>query len=174
MRYILIVILASMVAVLSCSPPPQNAENNSDTQTEVTSTDNAEAIPAYEPGSWTEDWETAISAAQEMQRPILVNFTGSDWCVWCMRLKDEVFSQEEFQSYAKDNLIMLKLDFPREIKQSDELKKQNNDLLQEFGVQGFPTILLLNGEGKEIARTGYQRGGVSSYVKHLQQLLEQN
>jgi len=83
-----------------------------------------------------------------------------------------VFSQKEFQEYAKDNLVLLKVDFPQEIKQTAERKKQNQKLASQFRVRGYPTIVLLNAEGKEIARTGYRKGGAEKYVKHLKKLLD--
>lgn len=172
MRYILILILASMIAVLSCTPAPKTGENSEELQTEALETQSVGESESYEVGSWTQNWDQAISAAQEMERPILVNFTGSDWCVWCFRLRDEVFSQEDFQDYASKNLILLELDFPRKIAQSDAIKRQNANLQKQFGIQGFPTIILLNSEGKEINRTGYQKGGAANYVKHLQSLLQ--
>jgi protein disulfide-isomerase len=171
MRYILILILASMIAVLSCSPAPRAGENGDELQTEALTTDSSGESGSYEAGTWIQDWDKAIAAARKMQRPILVNFTGSDWCVWCFRLRDEVFSQENFQDYASKNLILLELDFPRKIAQSGAIRRQNANLQKQFGIQGFPTIILLNPEGKEINRTGYQKGGAANYVKHLQDLL---
>lgn len=167
MKYILIVVLVMMVAVLGCTPAPkENAP--ADQQIENTATD---TVDAYAPGSWTENWDLAIAASKELERPILVNFTGSDWCSWCIRLANEVFTKEEFIDYAAKNLVLLKLDYPRKMEQSASLKKQNDELLRQFGVQGFPTIILVNQEAKEIARTGYQQGGVVKYIEHLQELL---
>jgi len=169
MKYILIIILISMVAVLSCTPAPKSADT-------ADTAEAAEILPSvenedYQPGSWAENWDYAISAAIELERPILINFTGSDWCVWCIRLKDEVFSKAEFSEYAEKNLVLLTLDFPRNIAQSDELKQQNSTLQRQFGIQGFPTIVLIDPTAKEIARTGYRPGGAVEYVKHLEELL---
>ena len=83
-----------------------------------------------------------------------------------------MFSQKEFQKYAKDNLVLLKVDFPHEIKQIADRKKQNQKLAAQFQVRGFPTIVLLNAEGREIARTGYRKGGAAKYVEHLKELLD--
>jgi protein disulfide-isomerase len=120
---------------------------------------------------WGEDFEAAKAAAAKDTKPILVDFTGSDWCGWCIKLDKEVFSKKEFKDYAKDNLILLSLDFPHEKKQSSKLKKQNEALSKKFGVEGFPTVLLLDAEGKKIAETGYQEGGAAKYVEHLKGLL---
>jgi protein disulfide-isomerase len=125
----------------------------------------------YKPGEWITDYRQALKLSAETGNPILVNFTGSDWCIWCKRLSKEVFTEQAFIDYAKLNLILLKLDFPKTIQQPEALKMQNNELLRKFGVQGFPTIILMDKEGNEIARTGYQEGGAGLYVNHLKQLL---
>ncbi|MCB5271939.1 MAG: thioredoxin family protein [Candidatus Cloacimonetes bacterium] len=171
MRYILIMLLVSIVAVLGCTPaenPADNADSKAPEGSPLLATD----ATKYEVGAWTENWDLALAASKELKRPVLVNFTGSDWCSWCIKLVNEVFSKDEFQNYAKENLILLKLDFPKNIAQTEALKKQNNALQKQFGIQGFPTILLMDSDGKEINRTGYQQGGAAAYVKHLQTLLK--
>ena len=93
--------------------------------------------------NWTANLEKAIETAKAENKAVLVNFTGSDWCKWCFKLSDEVFSQDDFKEYADENLIVVKLDFPRSISQSSETKAYNQSLAQKYGVQGFPTILIL-------------------------------
>jgi protein disulfide-isomerase len=121
--------------------------------------------------SWQDNLEKALQQAKKENKAVLVNFTGSDWCIWCKRLTDEVFSKKEFETYAKKNLILVKLDFPRNIEQSTETKMYNNTLAQRYGVQGFPAILLFNSSGKLVLTTGYQPGGPATYVKHLKSYL---
>lgn len=121
---------------------------------------------------WETDLEVAKKRAKDEHKDILADFTGSDWCGWCIKLKKEVFDQPEFQEYAKKNLIMLELDFPHKKKLPAKEKEQNEKLSQEFNVDGFPTVLLMNARGKEIARTGYQEGGPGNYVKHVKRLLK--
>jgi thioredoxin-related protein len=121
---------------------------------------------------WETDLDVAKKRAKDENKEILVDFTGSDWCGWCIRLKKEVFDQPEFQEYAKKHLIMVELDFPRKKKLPAKEMAQNEKLSQEFKVEGFPTVLLLNERGKEIGRTGYQKGGPASYVEHLKGLLK--
>ena len=75
---------------------------------------------------WETNLEKAIKKAKQENKTILVNFTGSDWCIWCKRLTDEVFSKSEFEDYAKEKLILVKLDFPRSIEQTKETKLYNN------------------------------------------------
>jgi thioredoxin-related protein len=121
---------------------------------------------------WETDLEVAKKRAKDEKKDILADFTGSDWCGWCIKLKKEVFDQPEFQEYAKKHLIMLELDFPRKKELPAKEKEQNEKLSQEFKVEGFPTILLMNARGKELARTGYQEGGPAKYVEHLKELLK--
>jgi protein disulfide-isomerase len=121
---------------------------------------------------WLDNYDQAIKIAKEKKIPILINFTGSDWCGWCIKLDKEVFSKKDFASYATKNLVMLKLDFPKNIKQSEEMKKANRALADKFKIEGFPTIVLINSDGKEINRTGYQEGGEKKYIEHLNSLLK--
>ena len=121
--------------------------------------------------SWNGNLEKAIEQAKKENKAVLVNFTGSDWCVWCKRLSAEVFQQKEFEAYAEDNLVLVILDFPKDIEQSQEIKAYNNKLAQKYGIQGFPTILLIDGQGKLVAQTGYQPGGAAKYVEHIKSYL---
>lgn len=130
------------------------------------------AAPDPDEFRWETDFKVAKQRAKDEKKSILVDFTGSDWCGWCIKLKREVFDQPEFQKYARKHLVMLELDFPRKKELPEKLKEQNEELAREFGVRGYPTILLLNRRGREIARTGYQEGGPGKYVEHLKELLD--
>jgi thioredoxin-related protein len=119
------------------------------------------------------DWEAAKAKAKAENKPILINFTGTDWCGWCIRIEKEVFSKKEFQEYAAKNLILMEVDFPKKKEQSAELKTQNKALDKEFKIEGYPTIFLLDAEGKKISEDiGYREGGPEAYAKHLQTLIE--
>lgn len=120
---------------------------------------------------WYDNLENAEQAAQKENKPIFVDFTGSDWCVWCKKLNSEVFTQDAFINYAKKNLILVKIDFPENIPQSASTKYYNQQLAQRFGVQGFPTVILLSSSGTTIAQTGYQPGGAENYVQYLKTVL---
>lgn len=130
-------------------------------------TDAADASHA----DWMTDFEAAKAKAKAENKPILVDFTGSDWCGWCIKLDNEVFSKKAFKSYAAESLVLLEIDFPRKGDQSAALKAQNEALAEKYEIRGFPTILLIDHEGKVIERTGYQRGGAANYVEHLKGLL---
>lgn len=132
----------------------------------------AAVIAKVKQGDWLENYAEALAAAKQLKRPVLIDFTGSDWCGWCIKLDREVFSQKAFLKYAKRDLVLLKLDFPQRKKLSEALQKQNMELAKKFGIRGFPTIVIVDAEGKELARTGYQRGGAKNYVDHLKDLLE--
>jgi len=121
--------------------------------------------------NWVTDFEAAKKEAAERKVPILADFSGSDWCGWCIKLDSEVFSREDFQEYAKDNLVLFLADFPAAKPQPEELKKQNQGLAEKYAVRGFPTVLLLNSDGEVLLRTGYRRGGAAEYVKHLKEAL---
>ena len=114
---------------------------------------------------WMTDYKAALELAAKENRPVLLDFTGSDWCGWCVRLDKETFSQPEFKTFAEKNLVLVELDFPNNKPQSDEVKKQNKALQEKYGVQGFPTLVLLNSAGKEIARNpGYLPGGPKGLI----------
>ncbi len=119
---------------------------------------------------WTTDFQAAQEAAKRENKILFLSFGGSDWCPWCMRLDEEVLSKTEFLTWAKANAILVQIDFPRNIAQPEELKKQNEALARAYGVEGFPTVILAGNDGGAIARTGYRRGGAANYVKHLEQI----
>ena len=123
-------------------------------------------------GVWLTSMGEAMAIARRERKVILVNFTGSDWCPWCIRLHDEVLKQKPFLDYAARNLVLLTVDFPRNKWQTPAQKRENEDLSRRYGVEGFPTILLLDANGKVIARTGYRRGGAVRYVDHLRSILK--
>lgn len=117
--------------------------------------------------NWYINLEEAVEVAQKENKNILVNFTGSDWCGWCIKLSDEVFTQEKFGKYANENLVLVKLDFPRKTNLPEHEQQYNNGLAQKYGIRGFPTILLLDSDGNLVQRTGYQSGGPENYIKHI-------
>ena len=121
---------------------------------------------------WLTDFKEAQQIAEKEIKVMLVDFSGSDWCGWCVKLDKEVFSQKAFQKYAAENLVLVLIDFPRKKWQTPDQKKANNELAQKYGVRGFPTVLLLKPDGSLIFRTGYKRGGAEAYVKFLKKQLK--
>lgn len=117
-------------------------------------------------------WGTDLKAAQEQAKKenklVLMDFTGSDWCGWCIKLKKEVFDTKEFAEYAAKNLVLVEVDFPSKKKQSAELKKANDALKTKYGANGFPTIVVLNSEGKLAwKQVGYMAGGPTAWIAKL-------
>jgi len=114
---------------------------------------------------WSTDYEASIAQAAASKKAILLEFTGSDWCPPCMKQNKDVFEQSAFEDYAKDKLVLVKLDFPRRKEQDPALKERNQKLSTQYGVEGFPTIILLSPEGKELSRqVGYGGGGVTGFI----------
>jgi len=120
---------------------------------------------------WLTDFAKAKEVAREKSVPILADFAGTDWCGWCIRLDGEVFSQDTFKAYAKTNLVLFLADYPQRKKLHAETVRQNANLSQLYGIEGFPTVLLLDANGKELARSGYRQGGSKAYVEYLKQLI---
>ncbi len=121
---------------------------------------------------WLTDYEAAAKKASAENKTMLLDFTGSDWCGWCIKLDKEVFSQPEFAAYAKKNLVLVKVDFPRGKPQSATVKKQNETLAAKFKIQGYPTIVILNGQGVQIGELGYQQGGVKPWITELEKVVK--
>ncbi len=120
---------------------------------------------------WSSDFAAAKKEAAESKKDLLIDFTGSDWCGWCIKLNKEVFSQEPFKAGVKDKFVLVELDYPQDkSKLSAETLKQNEELQKKYPVQGYPTILLTDADGKPFAVTGYEAGGPEAYVKHLDEL----
>ncbi len=120
---------------------------------------------------WSHDFEAAKKQAAEEKKDLLMDFTGSDWCGWCIKLNDEVFKHEPFKEGVKDKFVLVELDYPQDkSKLSEETIQQNEKLQEKYSIQGFPTILLCDAEGRPYARTGYQPGGAEKYVAHLNEL----
>lgn len=121
---------------------------------------------------WMTDFEAAKQKAAAENKDLLVDFTGSDWCGWCIKLVDEVFKHDAFKKGVADNFVLVEIDFPQDKSKLDEATQKQNEMLKEkYSIQGFPTILLLDDQGRPYARTGYQAGGPEKYLTHLDGLL---
>ena len=120
------------------------------------------------------DWMTSLPDAQAKAKSenklVMMDFTGSDWCGWCIKLDKEIFSQPEFVEYAKKNIIPVELDFPHKKEQSAELKAANEALAKEYGIRGYPTIVVLSSEGKKVGELGYMKGGPKAFIAELEKL----
>ncbi|MFN2621797.1 MAG: thioredoxin family protein [Chthoniobacterales bacterium] len=113
---------------------------------------------AFAAADWETDYEKALAKATTENKRVLLDFTGSDWCGPCINLRKRVLSSKEFAAYAAKNLVLVEIDYPQQKKQSAELKKQNEKLSKEYGIdaKGFPTIVLLDSNGRVMREfTGY-------------------
>ena len=108
---------------------------------------------------WLTDLEEAKKIAARENKSILIDFTGSDWCGWCIKLKKEVFSHDEFVKGASKHFVLVELDFPKKSNQTDEEKATNKALAKEYEVAAFPTIILTDAKGRKFGQTGYLGGG---------------
>jgi protein disulfide-isomerase len=127
------------------------------------------AASAYADSAWETDYKNAQDEAKTNHKFVFLNFTGSDWCGYCIMLDRAILSRPEFKEYANKNLVLVTLDFPRNRRaQSVALQKQNQELAERYQVEGFPTLVVLNGEGKTVWRfEGYYAGGVAAFLAEL-------
>ena len=119
---------------------------------------------AEDKGEWMTDFKAALAKAKKEKKVVLADFTGSDWCGWCIKLKDEVFSKPEFKTWAAEHVVLLELDYPKKTPQAEELKKQNAELAKEYQISGYPTILFLDAKGKKVGQSGYVEGGPAAWI----------
>ena len=119
---------------------------------------------------WLTNYEQGQQEAQANHKLILLDFTGSDWCGWCKLLDQEVFSKPQFKEYASKNLVLVEIDFPKRKKMSEEARAQNLQLAYRYQVQGFPTIVVLDGDGKKVGEFGYMEGGPAVFIAQLERI----
>lgn len=132
----------------------------------------ASSLWAATPG-WLVSYEQATKFALKSKRPILINFTGSDWCGWCKRMKAETLGTKEFVHFASSNLLLVELDFPNNIPQSDEMIRANAAVKSQFKVTGFPTFVLVSADGQELGRqVGYLKGGPPAMIEKLKSWID--
>lgn len=121
---------------------------------------------------WRTDWNAAKAEAAAAKKDLFVDFTGSDWCSWCKRLEKEVFSQDAFAKANHDKFVFVYLDFPNAQPLKDRVvdPELNQKLAKEYGVRGYPTIVLATADGAPYASTGYRPDGAEPYNAHLAEL----
>ncbi len=124
-------------------------------------------------------WHTDMAAAQaesaETGKPILADFTGSDWCPPCMMLKKQVFHTAEFAQWARDNVVLMEVDFPKFKPQTPKLRAQNQQLQQQYQayINGVPTVILMDAEGRAYgALVGYDRSSPADWIKQVEAIIQ--
>ena len=141
-------------------------------------TNNAQTVDL----NWHTDLSKAVSISINEKKPIMLFFTGSDWCGWCMRLKKEVFNHEKFKIWSDDKIILVELDFPRRKKLEPNILNQNRELARIFGVSGYPTCWLVKPQILEnskvnflkLGKLGYVAGGTDKWISVAEKFLIKN
>lgn len=128
------------------------------------------ASAAFAAEGWGDNYAKAKAQAKAENKLVLLDFTGSDWCVWCIKLNKEVFSQPEFKEYAAKNLVLMEVDFPQTKPQAAPIKQQNAKLQAQYKIEGFPTVIVLDSKGKKVGQLGYQPGGPKAFIAELDKL----
>tara|TARA_Y100000992_G_scaffold62611_1_gene38418 strand:- start:137 stop:604 length:468 start_codon:yes stop_codon:yes gene_type:complete len=144
----------------------------------LTQTNNAQTVDL----NWHTDLSKAVSISINEKKPIMLFFTGSDWCGWCMRLKKEVFNHEKFKIWSDDKIILVELDFPRRKKLEPNILNQNRELARIFGVSGYPTCWLVKPQILEnskvnflkLGKLGYVAGGTDKWISVAEKFLIKN
>ena len=129
---------------------------------------------------WFTDVKEAVAIGNKEKKPLMLFFTGSDWCGWCIRLQKEVFKTPEFIKWAKENVVLVELDFPRKNEQTDAVKMQNAQLQQQLQVRGYPTVWFVSAtktaEAKvnlnALGSTGYVAGGPKVWIDGANQIIQ--
>ena len=138
------------------------------------------SIQAQEGLTWHTDMSKAADISIKENKPMFLFFTGSDWCGWCIRLQKEVFKTPEFVKWAKDNVVLVELDFPRKNNQTDAVKMQNAQLQQQLQVRGYPTVWFVSASKSNknkvnlsaLGSTGYIAGGPAAWLEGANQILK--
>ena len=110
----------------------------------------------YENSEWHESIVLAMRESAQTGKPILADFTGSDWCHWCKKLDQDVFETKTFKKWSRKNVVLLELDYPQNGSQRSEIKLQNQELKERYGIDAYPTVLFLDSNGEVLGRLGYQ------------------
>jgi thioredoxin-related protein len=120
---------------------------------------------------WLTDYNAAVAQAKTSNKNVLLDFTGSDWCPWCIRMDKEVLTTREFGTYADKNLVLMLVDFPQTKQLPQNLQDQNNDLQKKYAIEGFPTFVLVGKDGSVLGQqVGYLDGGPSAFIAKIESM----
>ena len=163
-------VLAACILLSGCQP---DSGGNGATGSGSASTSSAVALAEIgkTADGWYQVYDQALAQAKTSGKPMLIDFTGSDWCGWCIKLDQEVFSTSEFKQWAQEHVVLLKLDFPKNSPQPASLKQQNAELHDKFQVRGYPSVLFIDSNGNQIGQYGYEAGGPAVWTKKASEIL---
>ena len=156
--------VGALLTLFGCDRAPQAVVASADPSPQT------EAATGGAKAGWLTNYEEAHQKAKAEGKLMLLDFTGSDWCGWCIKLAQEVFSKPEFKEYASKNLVLLEVDFPNRKKVPPATQAQNERLAMKYGIQGFPTIVVLNAAGEQVGELGYVPGGPDAFIAELEKL----
>lgn len=122
--------------------------------------------------NWLTNYEQAVNQSKQASKPIILFFTGSDWCPWCTTLEEEVLNTSDFAEAAGDKFIFVKLDFPQYSPQDAAVSSQNKQLQKKYDIRSFPSIVIIDSAGQQIGVTGYRPGGAKQYAGHLLRMVQ--
>jgi protein disulfide-isomerase len=119
---------------------------------------------------WLTDVHVALDKAAAQHKYVMLDFTGSDWCGWCKKLKAEVFDQSEFIAFAKENLVLVEVDFPHQKQLSAAQQEANNALARTYEIRGYPTIIFIDSMSRKVGQAGYMAGGPKTFIANLEKI----
>jgi len=124
---------------------------------------------------WLTSVPEALAKAKNENKMVVLDFTGSDWCPWCMKFRKEALDTQAFATYASKNLVLVEVDFPRRTPQAADLKATNKALEAQYHVESFPTFIVLSKDGRELGRqNGYHEGGPQPFIAKLENFKKNN
>lgn len=129
------------------------------------------SLAARAADGWSDNYEKALATAKAEKKLVLADFTGSDWCGWCIKMKKETFSEKAFKDYAEKNLVLVEVDFPKHKRLPATLAKQNDALMTKYGVESYPTYIITDPDGREIGRQPeYLKGGPVAFIDKVESI----
>ena len=127
--------------------------------------------PCFAAEGWIADMDAAKKQAAEQKKDLMIEFTGSDWCGFCIKMEQNAFGVPSFGDFLNKNFVLFKADFPSRKQIPEDIRKQNSQLSKKYAIPGYPTVVIISPDGKELTRTGFIRGDVNDYLKHYQDIL---
>lgn len=173
------IITLTMLALAPFAAVAQDSEMQNDSAASATPQTNVPADTATAtsdtstPAGWTDDFSAAKKQAQDEGKDLFVVFSGSDWCGWCMRLEEDIFSKDGFVEEISETFVPVFIDMPNNKSLlSKKARKQNPMLAAQYGVDSFPTVLLMDSDGDVFAVSGYMQGGPDKYLDSVKKMTE--